>query len=635
MNKQLLSVAIAVSSIFTVGANNDDPVLMTVNGKSVPLSEFEYLYNKNNSQQLQQQTIDEYLDMFVTYKLKVADAEALGIDTTATFNAEFNNYKRDLAAPYLADESVKQRLMKECYERCKEDVDVSHIMLPLGQNAVLDSLRNRILVHGEDFGEIAVKYSIDQTAQVNKGHMGYISANKYPYAFETAAYNTPIGEISQVIESPYGVHIVKPHAHRPALGTVLVRHILKLFPQDKNEAGMAATKASIDSIYELVKGGADFAELAKKVSEDPGSARNGGELPWFGAGRMIPDFEKVSFALKNGEISEPFATRHGYHIIQRLDHKGVASYDEMKTEIERIISGDERNVMPRSEKLKALKKEYGATIYRDVFDVIEQALESNNGYDSVFIEKYINDKTPIGKVGTVNITVGDVIKKMPTINKMNVKGSLNIFKGVTTQTVDDATIEYEIKQLGNKYPEYRNLVNEYRNGILLFEVSNRNVWDKASSDKDGLAKFFKKNKKKYTWDTPKYKAFVISSTSDSINTEVEKYLATNVVEQDSLVKVLRKKFGRNIKVERVIAAKGENAIVDYLAFGAEKPKQGKSKWVSYTAYNGKIISAPEEVADVRGPVTSDYQVELEKNWVKQLKKKYKVKINKKVLKNKK
>lgn len=222
---------------------------------------------------------------------------------------------------------------------------------------------------------------------------------------------------------------------------------------------------------------------------------------------------------------------------------------------------------------------------------------------------------------------------MPTIGKMNVTGSLNIFKGVTTQTLDDATIEYEINQLETKYPEYRNLVNEYRNGILLFEISNRNVWDKASSDKEGLAKFFNKNKKKYTWETPKYKAFVISSTSDSVNAEVEKFLANNVVEQDSLVKVLRKNFGRNIKVERVIAAKGENAVADYLAFGAEKPAPGKSKWVSYTAYNGKIINAPEEVADVRGPVTSDYQAELEQNWVKQLKKKYKVKIKKDVLKN--
>ncbi len=633
MNKQLLSVAIAVASIFTATANNDDPVLMTVNGKSVPLSEFEYLYNKNNSQQLQQQTIDEYLDMFVTYKLKVADAEALGLDTTATFKSEFNNYKKDLAAPYLMDENVKQRLLEECYERCKEDVDVSHIMLPLGQNAILDSLRNRILVHGEDFGEIAVKYSIDQTAPVNKGHMGYISANRFPYAFETAAYNTPIGEISQVIESPFGVHIVKPHAHRNARGTVLVRHILKLFPQDRNEAGMAATKASIDSIYQLVKGGADFAEMAKKVSEDPGSARNGGELPWFGTGRMILDFENVSFSLKNGEISEPFATHYGYHIVQRLDHKGVAPYEEMKAEIERVVAGDERNAMPRTEKLKALKKEYGAEVYRDVFKVVEAALEANNGYDSVFIGKYINDKTPIAKVGTMTLTIGDVIKKMPTIGKMNVTGSLNIFKGVTTQTLDDATIEYEINQLETKYPEYRNLVNEYRNGILLFEISNRNVWDKASSDKEGLAKFFNKNKKKYTWETPKYKAFVISSTSDSVNAEVEKFLANNVVEQDSLVKVLRKNFGRNIKVERVIAAKGENAVADYLAFGAEKPAPGKSKWVSYTAYNGKIINAPEEVADVRGPVTSDYQAELEQNWVKQLKKKYKVKIKKDVLKN--
>ena len=632
MNKRLLSVALIATSLMSLTAGNDDPVLMTVNGKSVPLSEFEYLYKKNNSQQLQQQSLDKYLDMFVTYKLKVADAEALGLDTTATFISEFNTYKKELATPYLKDNKVENDLIVECYNRHKEDVDVSHVMLPLGQNAMLDSLRNCIL-NGESFEAIAEKYSIDQSALANKGRMGYFTANMFPYAFESAAYNTKVGEISPVIESPYGVHIVKVHDRRPALGSVHVRHILKLFPQDKNEAGMAKAKASIDSIYEAIKNGADFAELAKKESEDPGSARNGGDLSWFGIRRMVPEFEKVAFSLKDGEVSEPFATSFGYHIILCEEHKGIASLDEMRKDIERIVAGDERGFMPRNAKLDELKKAYNAKIHYEVFDELKKSLDDNGVYDSTFIRKHINDVTPIAQVGDLVLTVGDVIKKMPVINKMTVNGVMPILRSTAQRELDEATIRYEIEQLAGKYPEYRNLVNEYRDGILLFEISNRNVWEKASSDKEGLNRYFEKNKKQYTWEAPKYKAFVISSTNDSINAEVEKYLASNVVEQDSLVKVLRKNFGRNVKVERVIAAKGENAIVDYLAFGAEKPAPGKSKWTCFTAYNAKTLTAPEEAMDVRGQVTSDYQAELEKSWVKQLRKKYKVKIKKDVLKS--
>ncbi len=229
MNKTLFSVALIAATFLSAAAKEEDPELMTVNGKSVPLSEFEYLYQKNNSQQLQPQSLDEYVDMFVTYKLKVADAEAAGLDTLESFKREFNGYRNELARPYLHDTETEERLINESYSHMQEEVDVSHIMLSLGMNPEevraqkdrLDSIRTEILAGNASFEDMALQFSIDRAAKRNQGHMGFITANQYPYTFETAAYQTAPGEISPVIETPFGYHIVKVNGKRPARGQVL------------------------------------------------------------------------------------------------------------------------------------------------------------------------------------------------------------------------------------------------------------------------------------------------------------------------------------------------------------------------------------------------------------------------------
>lgn len=636
MKKLIMSVALITATLFSASAKNNDPVLMTINGKDVHLSEFQYLYNKNNSQQMQQQTLDEYVDMFVTYKLKVADAEAAGIDTTMSFVREFNGYRNELARPYLTDKSVRDSLLNVAYNHMCEDVDVSHIMMTLTNNieidnktvATLDSIRTAI-INGASFEDAAVKYSIDRTAQYNKGRMGFISAGKFPYAWEDAAYNTPIGEISPVLQSPFGFHIVKVHGRRPNQGKALVQHILKLTRGNSPEEA-AKQKARIDSIYQLVANGADFSDIAMRESQDPGSAKEGGKLRWFGAGEMVKPFEEASFALAVGEISKPVETSYGYHIIKKLDSKGIPSFEEAKSDLEKAIENDERNNMGEIKKLNDIKKQYNAHIITSSFKQIKKALEENGGYDSTFIKKYANSKLPIIKIGKKTIPFSTVIAQMPVVVNVAPEHGATYINNTAQSVLDKEAIIYETEQLDKKYPEFHNLLNEYRDGMLLFEISNRNVWDKAAKDKDGLEKYFQKNKYKYTWDGPKYKGVVIFATNDSICTEINNFLKANPVSNDSVAKVLRQQFGRNIKVERVIAAKGENAIIDYIAFAGEKP-QTSGKWVAFTTYNGRKISMPEEASDVRGHVTSDYQAELEKEWVKSLREKYPVKINKKVL----
>lgn len=638
MKRKILLVALAMAAMATVEAKKpSDPILMTVNGKKVPLSEFQYLYNKNNTQQAEKQSIDDYVDMFITYKLKVADAEAAGIDTTAAFQKEFIGYRNELARPYLRDTVVYNKLIADAYDRMKEDVDVSHIMVPRGESpdldsknaAMLDSLRTAI-INGADFNELALKHSIDPGVKRNKGHMGWMSANQYPYSFELTAYNTPVGGLSPVIQTDFGHHIVKVHGRRPARGEVLVQHILKL-TQGKNDADAAKQKAAIDSIYTLLKNGADFDSLAVALSEDPGSARNGGKLPWFGPGRMVPEFENASFSLKNGEISAPFATSYGYHIVKRLDWKGVKTFNEAKDAIIGTMNHDMRSNMPEEAKLKELKNAYKSSVKKSTLAMVTDEIKAHGQLDSAVVDKFRDSQAPLLSVGKKVIPLCDVIGEVPLYSVAKAESGVSIVTNVFNKALDKATIEAEREALADKNPDYRNLVNEYRDGMLLFEISNRNVWDKASKDKEGLETHFKTNRYKYNWEAPHFKGYIVFTPNDSLETAVKSYIAANKVTADSINTVMRREFGRDVKVERVIAAKGDNAIVDAVAFGGEKPAP-TGKWTNYFAFEGRVVAFPEEAADVRGAVITDYQAKLEKEWIESLRTKYPVKVNTKLLK---
>lgn len=643
MKKVLLSLAIAaIGGLSMVASSKDsDPVLMTVNKKPVKLSEFAYLYQKNNAQQLSTQPIDEYLDLFVVYKLKVADAEAAGIDENEAFINEYAGYKRDLAEPYLVDKSARDSLVRSIYDRMQQEVDVSHIMVekPFGakasasKKALLDSLRSEIIAGRADFAAVADKYSIDPGVKRNHGHMGYIVAGAFPYTFEDAAYTTPVGEISPVIETPFGYHIVKVNGTRKALGQVKVQHILKL-TRGLSEEEQAAKKAQIDSIYKVLVDGADFGEVAKTESEDPGSARNGGLIDWFSTGQMVPEFEKTSFALSNGEISEPFSTAYGYHIVKRLDWKQADSYEDMAPRINAMIDRDDRQYIPVRAKTRQLRAKYNTTIHQDIVDDVRNIITEHRSLDSALVAQLVADKRVIISLNSEDgeITVGDVFSALPAkFNAMPADDANGSFLKRVEEVADEAAVDAERENLAKENKEYSNLLNEYRDGMLLFEISDRNVWSRSKEDTEGIKAYFEANKSKYTtWKAPKFKGYVIFATSDSLKEAAQQYLAANNVANDKLVETLRSEFGKDVKVERVLAAEGENSIIDGLAFGKAAPKP-TGKWIAYFAYAGKIIDQPEEVADERGLITTDYQNYLEEEWVKALKKKYKVKVNKKVL----
>lgn len=638
MKKGLISLSILLGSALMAQAKGaSDPVLMTVGGKPVTLSEFEYLYHKNNVQQSTPQDIEEYLKLFISYRQKVAAAEELGLDQTEAFKKEFNTYRNDLAAPYLVDKAVEDSILQAQYERMKEDVDVSHIMLFFqspGQTleqkkALMDSLLT-CLNAGENFDSLAIKYSADMGSASKGGRMGFIKANRFPAAFEDAAYTVAVGSYSGVISTPMGYHIVKVNGRRPARGQVLVEHILRL-TRGKSAEEAQAQKQYIDSLYTLVANGENFEVVAKANSEDPGSAAQGGRLPWFGVGQMVPQFEDVAFSLADNEISAPFETAYGYHIIKRLEGKGIDSFEQAKSSILSFISRDERGQLPAQRKLAQLKKEYKAKVETKTVAKLAKQIEEIGGVDSVMLASFQSSDVVVAKVGKKKIVLSEVMaKELPNGFAGGVEQQVAQLEGAINRYIDATVIATKQEKLMAEDPAYRNLVNEYRDGMLMFEVQDRFVWSKAKADQEGLEAYFNTNAMKYAWDAPRFKSRIIFAENDSVLAEVKSYLSKNSVAADSLVTDLRKQFGKAVKVERVLAAKGENPITDHLGFGAEKP-ESNGRWKVYMAFEPKLIAQPEEAADVRGVVITDYQDYLLEQWVKELEEKYPAEVNQKVL----
>lgn len=635
------------SVMLIVGAltakNAKDEVLMTVNGIPVYKSEFEYLYNKNAAQQIDHKSLNDYLEMFVNYKLKVADALANKYDTTATFTAELRQYSDELSAPYLKDADVEKQLLDEAYQHYMNLLKVSHLMLPATRNgqdaeqfAKADSIRTAVM-NGTLLWDDAVRnFSIDRGTNKAGGNMGWIVAGRLPSAFEDMAYATPVGEISQPVNSGFGIHLIRVDDQKANPGEVKARHILKLTSR-KSPAEAAKAKEQIDSIYEVLMQGADFADVARRESEDPGSKTNGGELDWFGVGTMVAPFDSAAFTMAEGVISRPVRTSYGWHIIEVTGHRPPKSRDEMTGELVNVLMRSEKSSLPTQAYIESKAKAYNNVLIEKSFDEIEKMIAANpNGCDSVMIAELTVSNMPVAKINGSDVPLSSVFRQVTVPVNVTPSVARQIIESGARNLRDEATLERARETLKDTNEQYRNLINEYSDGILLFDISQAKVWQKATDDREGLAAFFKANKSKYTFDEPRFKAVVVFTTADSLETEIKNYLdslppAAYNNDLSKINTVLRDKFGKSVRAERVIAKKGENAITDFLAFGGEKPDV-KNSWTNYFAFKGEIIDQPVEVDDVRGKVVADYQHALENEWLDELHKKYPVKINEKVLK---
>jgi peptidyl-prolyl cis-trans isomerase SurA len=607
--------------------------------KEITLSEFEYIYNKNNSDNvLDKKSLNEYVDLFVVFKLKVEEALSQKLDTLSSFKTELASYQKQLAEPYLQDSDEMEKLLNEAYDRKKNEVEVSHILIKIpNAGSAADTLQayNQALAiwkrtAKEDFTKLAAEVSEDPSVGRNNGYVGWITALRTPYAFETTAFTTPVGSVSKPVRTFLGYHLIKVINKRVSRGEALAAHIMKFTRPDsiKEQA-----KTTIDSIYARVKAGDDFAELAKKYSDDKGSARNGGELMWFrNEQRMVPEFEDAAFALKNkGDVSEPVLSLYGWHIIKLLDKKPLPAYDEMKGELEVKIRNDERMQKVKDAFGNKIKQEAGFTLDKPALDEVRSFVSKFASNDSLYNVEAAKLNKTLFTVGNEKYSQKDFAAYLKSSVMPNIIQA-EIFDYKLNNYVNEKLTDYEKNQLDKKYSEYHHLMNEYHDGILLFDVSNQEVWEKATKDTEGLKKYFAENKQNYSWEKPHYKGRVIYC-KDKATLKAAKSIVKKA-DNDSIDKYLKTRLNDSItyvKTEKGLWIEGDSKAVDAQIF--KKEKYQSSEEYPYYFVAGKLLkTTPESYEDVRGAVTTDYQNYLEKEWVAALRQKYPVSIDENVLK---
>jgi len=621
---------------------SSDPVLMNINGKPILKSEFEYIYNKNNSNNsLDKKSLDEYVELFINFKLKVEEAKSQGIDTTKSFINELSGYRSQLTKPYLTDTKIEDAILREAYDRSKYDIDVSHILIRIPQNATpADTLKawNEINIiskrlQKEDFAKVAKEVSQDESVEKNNGRLGWISAFRTVYPFESAAYNTAVGTISKPVRTDFGYHLVKVHDRRNSLGEVLVSHIM-IFAAKSETEKIKKGKIKIDSLYQRVLVGEDFGALANKYSDDKGSSVKNGELPWFGSGRMVPEFETAAFALKEkGNVSKPILSDYGWHIIKLIDKKGLPAYEDLKEELERKVKRDERANRGQEAFLAKSRIENNFNLVESSLNEFYKVLGNHKLSDSIFIANIANLNKPLFSFAGKTYTQADFATFLKKNNDTNKNIASEVIDEKFNSFADQELLSYEDSQLENKYSDFRFLMQEYHDGILLFEVSNRQVWDKASKDTEGLIKYFKDHKEDYKWEKPHYKGYVILC-KDKVTFDAAKRIVKKS-SPDSISKYLKVRLNDSIqyvKVEKGLFVQGENKVVDNQIFNT-KEKYIPATDFPYSFVVGKMLkNKPEDYNDVRGLVTADYQEFLEQEWIKSLRAKYPVKVNQDALK---
>lgn len=623
----LIPVIVFQLLFFAFGTVNGqkDEILLEIGKTEITRAEFERIYRKNNQSLPNESDVkspEDYLELFIDFKLKVTEAVNLKMDTADAFIQELAGYRKELAEPYLTDISYDEKLVYDLYTRMKTEVNASHILFSLPENAaseqeqeVLDKV-NRVrdeIMNGLDFNEAAAKYSDDPSAKSNQGNLGYFSAFQMVVPFENAAFTTPKGKVSEPVRSSFGYHLLKVHNIRENMGEIQVSHIMKMFPQGAADFDKSSLKNEIDSLYQALLGGADFAELARKYSDDKRSAVKGGEMPWFTSGQMIPEFAVPAFALKYvGDISEPVETAFGYHIIKKTGERKVAEFENVRPQIEARIKQDplRRN---SSEKafLEKLKAEYNFRINKDnvdrinTFEVNGKDVENPVLFSFAENDFYLNDFDKYLK--SENITAGN-------------------YSSFFDDWVNYELTEYENRHLEDKYPDFRFLMQEYFDGLLLFEIMEEKIWKFAVEDSTGLEKFYSENRDMFSWDE-RFKGVIVKCDSRDTKSEVDKYLEAGIP-ADELNDLIESSDGK-IEIESGAWEEGTNSIVDYFIWNG--PETGEFD-VELVSLKGDLISAePKSFEEAKGMYISEYQNYLEKEWLKELRKKYKVKVNKKVL----
>lgn len=635
----------------------DDPVLITIAGEKITKSEFLAVYQKNNikNEELNKENVEAYLELFINYKLKVHEAEALGLDTLTSFVNELAGYRRQLARPYLSNREVMDKLIKEAYDRMQWDIRALHILIKISQNASpkdtlaaynkIMNIRRQIL-EGADFSEMAKQYSDDPSAKDrpaengrppipgNGGDLGFFTVLNLVYPFENAAYSLNVGEISMPVRTSYGYHLIKVVDKKPAIGKVQAAHILIRNVEGKEDS----IKARVDEAYNKILKGEKYEDIVNEYSDDKGSAAKGGVLPWFGAFRMAPSFLVPLYDMKPGDISKPVQTVYGWHIIKLIDKQGIGSFEDVKNDLKMRISKDQRAYIAKDKLVARLKDEYSFSYNQKVLNKMKLLLT-----DSIYNNKWVVPEDEalediLCTIGEKKYTLGEFAEYISTKQANCSKGDdLGVFvENIFVTFSDDKILEYENDRLEEKYPEFRALMKEYRDGILLFDLMDKKVWSKAVKDTAGLQNFYETVKENYLYN--KRADAVLFSVSDP---KAEK----------SLKKYLKKADKKGYTPEDIAGFINTDSI-PLVTYNVLLVDSGKNEYIDQVAWKNNTVTTfnegdknvvlwfrsvrnpePKPLEEVKGVVTAAYQNFLEKEWVEELRNKYTWHVNEEVLKS--
>ncbi|HDR90491.1 MAG TPA: peptidylprolyl isomerase [Bacteroidetes bacterium] len=627
-------------------AQDPEEVLLTVNNHPVTLGEFERIYRKNNPDApADRESIENYLELFIRFKLKVTEAMEQGLDTTRSFRRELNKYRSQLAKPYLSDTEYNRHLMREAWERMQTDIRASHILISLDEWAAPEdtlaawekavNIRKRILA-GEPFEQVARGTSDDPSVRHNGGDLGFFTAFSMIYPFETAACQMEVGEVSMPVRTRYGYHIIKVTDKRPAAGQIKVAHIMVAASEKAAEELQQQAKEKVDLIMKKLRQGEPFDNLAVEYSDDQASAARGGELPWFGVGRMTRPFEEAAFALKkNGDISDPVRTEYGWHIIKRLDHRPVGSFESMQKDLEERVTRGDRLIKSQAVFTEKLKEEYGFTEFTEHLEPLMEISGDSFFYDTGNQAEAPGMKAILFRFNGRSYTVADFAGYLQDLafhpERMDAR---SFIRKSYHRFVSEKILEYENSRLEEKYPQFRHLMQEYHDGILLFEITDREVWSRAVRDSAGLAEYFRQNRSNYMW-AERLDASVFRADPQVNRSRLERFL-TRRTRREATLDYLNRKLRLNpadslLTVEQVVCLP-ENTPwqgpVQAEPGVYQARMNGEQVWVRI---NRILPPEPKKLDDVKGPVTADYQEYLEEQWIKELKKKYEVTVNRDLL----
>ena len=634
--------------------------VLDIAGERVSLDDFQHVYGKNNRDSVYSvEALDDYMELFINFKLKVREAEAMGMDTAEAFITELAGYRSQLARPYLVDGDLLDAMVEEAYQRKGMEVRASHILVSVEDNATpADTLAawNRIqgirarVTSGEDFEAVARSKngSDDPSAASNGGDLGWFTAFQMVYPFECAAFNTPEGEVSTVVRTRFGYHILNVVGKRKARGEVQVAHIMVRMPADAPQDQVANAEGRIQEVKRLLLSGESFESLALKYSEDPSTANKGGLLPWFGTGKMVESFEDAAFGLEEpGDLAGPVRTDYGFHLLKLMDKKTLPTFEESRRELSKKVRRDSRAEITKTSFVRALKGEYGATVSNRRREALKAAAIK---VDSLFYPGHPLEGVRKSELGRTLFSVAGSPRTVEDFLTWANAGKIrNVDRpqaAMVSQEIDNYVAQellaYEDTQLEAKHNDFRLLMEEYHDGILLFELTDQKVWSRAVKDTTGLMEFHGQNRNEFMWEE-RLDAGIHTCEDAKIAKKVRKELRKNsdieglrreLIAERPLA--LRNEFGKFVEGENGWADRAFEALRD----GSLAPDKHGLTILETTEGGDQIILVhvkehmmpePKELDECRGQAIAAYQDHLEKEWIMELRRKYPHDINREAL----